>query len=128
LPTPSTKCPTITHPAIPVTIDGDDTATAATITIRPLERAAEICFPDPYEGDPALMRGVHTGQRKIGQHPHRQPAARGTATAHPAPHNGFLFLDREKFPASFAADLPARQAAFMTDSQLPGASARWTAR
>ncbi|GAB3849652.1 alpha/beta fold hydrolase [Dactylosporangium cerinum] len=35
------------------------------------------------------------------------------------PQNGFLFLDREKFPASFAADLPAGQAAFMADSQVP---------
>jgi pimeloyl-ACP methyl ester carboxylesterase len=35
------------------------------------------------------------------------------------PVNGFLFLDREKFHASFAADLPAEQAAFMADSQVP---------
>jgi pimeloyl-ACP methyl ester carboxylesterase len=33
--------------------------------------------------------------------------------------DGFLFLDREKFPASFAGDLPAEQAAFMADSQVP---------
>jgi pimeloyl-ACP methyl ester carboxylesterase len=35
------------------------------------------------------------------------------------PQEGFLFLDREKFAASFAADVPARQAAFMADSQVP---------
>jgi pimeloyl-ACP methyl ester carboxylesterase len=35
------------------------------------------------------------------------------------PKDGFLFLDREKFPASFAGDLPAGQAAFMADSQVP---------
>src|SRR3954470_4539384 len=35
------------------------------------------------------------------------------------PQDGFLFLDREKFAASFAADLPAREAAFMADSQVP---------
>ena len=35
------------------------------------------------------------------------------------PQDGFLFLDREKFPASFAADLPADDAAFMADSQVP---------
>ncbi|HEV7750880.1 MAG TPA: alpha/beta hydrolase [Baekduia sp.] len=35
------------------------------------------------------------------------------------PVDGFLFLDREKFAASFAADLPAGQAAFMADSQVP---------
>jgi pimeloyl-ACP methyl ester carboxylesterase len=35
------------------------------------------------------------------------------------PRDGFLFLDRDKFHASFAADLPASQAAFMADSQVP---------
>ena len=35
------------------------------------------------------------------------------------PQDGFLFLDREKFPASFAGDLPGAQAEFMADSQLP---------
>jgi pimeloyl-ACP methyl ester carboxylesterase len=35
------------------------------------------------------------------------------------PKDGFLFLDREKFAASFAGDLPAGQAAFMADSQVP---------
>jgi pimeloyl-ACP methyl ester carboxylesterase len=35
------------------------------------------------------------------------------------PRDGFLFLDRDKFHASFAADLPAAQAAFMADAQVP---------
>jgi pimeloyl-ACP methyl ester carboxylesterase len=35
------------------------------------------------------------------------------------PQDGFLFLDRDKFAASFAADVPADQAAFMADSQVP---------
>jgi len=35
------------------------------------------------------------------------------------PQDGFLFLDREKFHDSFAADLSAEQAAFMADSQVP---------
>jgi pimeloyl-ACP methyl ester carboxylesterase len=35
------------------------------------------------------------------------------------PVNGFLLLDREKFHASFAGDLPAGQAAFMADAQVP---------
>jgi pimeloyl-ACP methyl ester carboxylesterase len=35
------------------------------------------------------------------------------------PIDGFLFLDREKFAESFAADLPAADAAFMADSQVP---------
>lgn len=35
------------------------------------------------------------------------------------PRDGFLFLDREKFTDAFAGDLPAGQAAFMADSQVP---------
>ena len=35
------------------------------------------------------------------------------------PRDGFLFLDRNKFHASFAADVPAEVAAFMADSQVP---------
>ncbi|MEU5941315.1 alpha/beta hydrolase [Micromonospora sp. NPDC047548] len=35
------------------------------------------------------------------------------------PRDGFLLLDRGKFAASFAGDLPAPQAAFMADSQVP---------
>jgi pimeloyl-ACP methyl ester carboxylesterase len=53
----------------------------------------------------------------------------GTLTSNPAPGapvppilppvDGFLFLDREKFPSSFADDLPLAQAEFMADSQVP---------
>jgi len=35
------------------------------------------------------------------------------------PQGGYLFLDKAKFPASFAADVDAEKAAFMADSQLP---------
>ena len=35
------------------------------------------------------------------------------------PVDGFLRLDRDKFAASFAADLPPQQAAFLADSQVP---------
>jgi len=35
------------------------------------------------------------------------------------PVDGFLFLDREKFAASFAGDLPADDAQFLADSQVP---------
>lgn len=35
------------------------------------------------------------------------------------PQEGFLFLDRDKFAASFAADVKPAQAAFMADSQVP---------
>jgi pimeloyl-ACP methyl ester carboxylesterase len=35
------------------------------------------------------------------------------------PQDGFLFLDRDKFHDSFAADVDAETAAFMADSQVP---------
>ena len=35
------------------------------------------------------------------------------------PQDGFLFLDRDKFHGSFAADIPAELAEFMADSQVP---------
>ncbi|MEW1824996.1 alpha/beta hydrolase [Streptomyces sp. NPDC088196] len=53
----------------------------------------------------------------------------GTLVADPAPGapvppilppvDGFLFLDRDKFAASFAGDLPAEDAAFLADAQVP---------
>ena len=35
------------------------------------------------------------------------------------PQDGYLFLDKVKFAASFAADVEAEKAAFMADSQVP---------
>jgi pimeloyl-ACP methyl ester carboxylesterase len=35
------------------------------------------------------------------------------------PKDGYLLLDKDKFPASFAADVNADAAAFMADSQVP---------
>lgn len=35
------------------------------------------------------------------------------------PQDGFLFLDKAKFPTSFAADVDPEKAAFMADSQVP---------
>ena len=35
------------------------------------------------------------------------------------PQDGYLFLDKANFPASFAADVDAERAAFMADSQVP---------
>jgi pimeloyl-ACP methyl ester carboxylesterase len=35
------------------------------------------------------------------------------------PQDGFLFLDRDKFADSFAADVETEKAAFMADSQVP---------
>ena len=67
-----------------------------------------------------LHRGLRAGRGRVGQHPHR--GLRRPARPQPpilAPQDGFLFLDREKFHASFAGDLSAEQAAFMADSQVP---------
>jgi pimeloyl-ACP methyl ester carboxylesterase len=36
-----------------------------------------------------------------------------------APQDGYLFLDKAKFAASFAGDVDADKAAFMADSQVP---------
>ena len=36
-----------------------------------------------------------------------------------APQDGYLFLDKTKFAAAFAADVDAETAAFMADSQVP---------
>ena len=35
------------------------------------------------------------------------------------PQDGYLFLDKAKFPASFAADVDSEKATFMADSQVP---------
>ena len=35
------------------------------------------------------------------------------------PQDGYLFLDKAKFPASFAADVDPKTAAFMADSRVP---------
>ena len=53
----------------------------------------------------------------------------GTLIANPAPgapvppilppRDGFLYLDKEKFAASFAADVEPKRAAFMAESQVP---------
>src|SRR5918994_1936317 len=52
----------------------------------------------------------------LGTFPPDEPSA-GDAIL--PPQDGFLFLDREKFHDSFAADVNADEAAFMADSQVP---------
>jgi pimeloyl-ACP methyl ester carboxylesterase len=44
------------------------------------------------------------------------------------PVDGFLFLDKGKFAASFAADVDADVASFMADSQVPWVSKPWPAQ
>jgi hypothetical protein len=55
-------------------------------------------------------------QTIIGTFPPGEPSA-GDAIL--PPQDGFLLLDREKMPTTFAADLSADEAAFMADSQVP---------
>jgi hypothetical protein len=47
------------------------------------------------------------------------PPARRPGAAHPATQGRLPAAGRDKFHGSFAADLPAEQAAFMADSQVP---------
>ena len=42
------------------------------------------------------------------------------------PQDGYLLLDKAKFPASFAGDVSAEKAAFMADSQVPWGMAALT--
>ena len=59
---------------------------------------------------PRLHRRVRARRRRVGQHPDRRPAARTRPCRRSCrPSDGFLFLDREKFAHSFAADLPAER-------------------
>ena len=56
---------------------------------------------------------------RVGEHADRRlPPERPVPPILP-PQDGFLFLDREKFHDSFAADVERREAAFMADSQVP---------
>src|SRR5438874_1969630 len=80
-----------------ITEAGNDPKVAALVYI-----AAFV--PDKGESVNTLIAGFPTD----GQQPPILP-----------PQDGFLFLDRDKFRASFAGDLEAEQAAFMADSQVP---------
>ena len=83
--------------------------------IRPSspKRAPTTTWP-PWSTSPPSPR-----QGRVGQHPHRRPAAWYPGAADPATHRRVLVLGPEKFHGSFAADLPAEEAAFMADSQVP---------
>jgi pimeloyl-ACP methyl ester carboxylesterase len=49
----------------------------------------------------------------------KNPAPGAPMPPIPPPQAGYLLLDRSKFAASFAADLPKEKASFMANSQLP---------
>ncbi|HEX4231243.1 MAG TPA: alpha/beta hydrolase [Bryobacteraceae bacterium] len=44
------------------------------------------------------------------------------------PQDGYLFLDKAKFPAAFAADVSPEVASFITDSQVPWGARRSVVR
>ena len=60
--------------------------------------------PDKGESEGSLIHGFPSG----GPQPPILP-----------PQDGFLLLDKAKFPASFAGDVDPEKAAFMADSQVP---------
>ena len=66
-----------------------------------------------------LHRGLCAGQGRVGVGPDQEPAAWRARAADHAAEDGFLFLDRTKFRAAFAADVSEDVAAFMADSQVP---------
>ena len=70
-------------------------------------------------GGPGLHLRLRSGPGRVGQLADRRFPGRRAAATDPAARAGFLFLDRDKFHASFAADVPAEVAAFMADSQVP---------
>jgi pimeloyl-ACP methyl ester carboxylesterase len=49
----------------------------------------------------------------------KDPAAGAPVPPILPPQDGYLFLDKAKFAASFAADVSSEKAAFMADSQVP---------
>ncbi len=66
-----------------------------------------------------LHRRLRPGQGRISRDSHRQPGAGGSRSADRSDGDGLLFLGREKFRASFAADVSPKLAAFMADSPVP---------
>ena len=66
-----------------------------------------------------LRRRVRPGSGGVRRLPHQGSAPGAPVPPILPPQNGYLFLDKAKFHASFAADVDADRAAFMADSQVP---------
>jgi pimeloyl-ACP methyl ester carboxylesterase len=106
----------------------------AAVTRRALDRQAEpaVLVGHSYGGAVITEAGTHPKVAALvyiaAFAPDRGESV-NTLIANPAPgapvppilppHDGFLFLDREKFAASFAADVEPDLAAFMADAQVP---------
>ena len=65
------------------------------------------------QSDPAVLKGESVSALI------KNPPAGAPVPPILPPQDGYLFLDRTKFRASFAADVSADAAAFMADSQVP---------
>src|SRR5918996_696958 len=66
-----------------------------------------------------LHRGLCSGHGRVGVGPDQGASADAPVPPIMPPHDGYLFLDRTKFRASFAADVSPEAASFMADSQVP---------
>jgi pimeloyl-ACP methyl ester carboxylesterase len=112
-----------------LSLEGDVAATRQVIDQQP---GPVVLVGHSYGGMVITEAGTHDKVTALGYIAAFAPDAGesvNTLIANPAPgapvppilppSNGFLLLDRDKFHASFAADLPAEQAAFMADAQVP---------
>jgi pimeloyl-ACP methyl ester carboxylesterase len=64
--------------------------------------------------------GLRVNHKRVYRLYREEGLADGAAPQRPGPPQaGYLFLDKAKFHASFAADVDAERAAFMADSQVP---------
>ena len=112
-----------------VSLDGD---VAATLQVLDQQDGPTILVGHSYGGVVITESGTHENVAALvyiaAFAPDRGESV-GTLIADPPPgtpvppilppQEGFLFLDREKFASSFAADVPSAQAAFMADAQTP---------
>jgi len=112
-----------------VSLDGD---VAATLQALDQQDGPTILVGHSYGGVVITESGTHdnvAGLVYIAAFAPDQGESVSTLIANPAPgapvppilppQDGFLFLDRDKFAASFAADVPEGLASFMADAQVP---------
>ena len=120
-----------------VTIVQNPTLTLAddvAVTRRAIAQAARHCHPRrpllwrrrdlrsrqrPEGRGPRLHRCVRAGQRRVGAALIKDPPPGAPVPPILPPQDGFLFLDKAKFAASFAADVDPANRQFMADSQVP---------
>ena len=62
---------------------------------------------------------VRSGPRRVGQHSYRRSASRCTSPPDPSAAERVLVPRPREVRSVFAADIPAKQAKFMADSQVP---------